>query len=313
MRVMVTGCAGFIGSTLSQRLLHQGFDVVGVDCLLNASYSSAVKRQALDQLNEMRGFKGFQADIRNDLPDEAWDGISAVVNLAAMPGLLKSWEDFETYNSCNFVGVHRLLERVRSVDLEHFVQISTSSVYGSLARGSYDGALEPISPYGVTKLAGERLVAAYGVSYGLPYSILRYFSVYGPRQRPDMAYHIIAERILDHRPVLIFGDGQQSRANTYVDDAVRATIATLTVGATQSTMDISGGSQITLLQAISELERALGQEAELKFAERRRGDQLHTCGDTARAKATLGYEPRVKPAEGLAAQAEWHRRKRFAR
>lgn len=307
MRVMVTGCAGFIGSALSQRLLSEGFDVVGVDCFLSESYSAETKQKALEPLRGISGFTFVDADIREDLPEAAWDGISAVINLAAMPGLKKSWDHFETYNGCNFVGVHRLLEKTRRIGLEHFIQVSTSSVYGQFATGSEDDTLEPISPYGVTKLAGERLVAAYGSSYGLPYSILRYFSVYGPGQRPDMAFHIIAESILDELPVTVFGDGNQSRANTYVDDAVRAAIAALTFGPTGNAINIAGAYELTLLEAISELETALGRKAVLRFEERRRGDQLHTRGDTKRARATLAYEPQVKPSEGLAAQAEWHR------
>ncbi|MDA9802805.1 GDP-mannose 4,6-dehydratase [bacterium] len=307
---MITGCAGFIGSALAQRLLEEGFEIVGVDCFLDLSYSAETKQEAFTRLEGIKGFFAVRADIRDDLPDKAWDGVSAVVNLAAMPGLSKSWEDFDVYNGCNFVAVNRLLEKAKEVGLEHFIQISTSSVYGQLALGSENDALEPISPYGVTKLAGERLVAAYGRSYGLAFTILRYFSVYGPGQRPDMAYHIIAERILNRVPVTVFGDGSQSRSNTFIDDAVRATIAALAVGPTSTTMNIAGGREVTLLEAIEHLERALGQQAIVRFDEPRRGDQLHTRGDTSRAKTVLGYEPQIEPAEGLAAQAEWHMRKR---
>ena len=311
MRVIVTGCAGFIGSSLAHRLLEDGVDVVGIDCFLEESYSVSAKRQALSRLDGKSGFEFFPVDIREPLPNEAWDGVSVVVNLAAMPGLSRSWVDFDTYNECNFIGVHQLLEQARQRDVDHFIQASTSSVYGQLATGAESDSLDPISPYGVTKLAGERLVAAYGNSYELPYSILRYFSVYGPWQRPDMAFHIISERILSDETVTVFGDGNQSRSNTFVDDAVAAATLALKIGPSRVAMNIAGGQEVTLLHAINELEIALGKSARIEFQTARRGDQVRTSGDINLAKLTLGYEPSVLPSDGLAAQAEWHLQKRL--
>ena len=311
MRVIVTGCAGFIGSSLTYRLLQNGIDVVGIDCFLKESYPVSAKRQSLSRLHGKPGFDFFPADIREDLPNDVWDGVSAVVNLAAMPGLSKSWVDFDTYNGCNFIGVHRLLEQARQRNIEHFVQASTSSVYGELATGGESDPLDPISPYGVTKLAGERLVAAYGNSYEMPFTILRFFSVYGPWQRPDMAFHIIAERILSDETVTVFGDGNQSRSNTFVDDAVAAITLALKTGPSGVAMNIAGGQEVTLLHAINQLEIALGKSAKIEFQAARRGDQVRTSGDINLAKLTLGYEPSVLPSHGLAAQAEWHLHKRL--
>lgn len=306
MRVMVTGAAGFIGSHLVRELAERGIEVVGVDCYLPDSYDAEVKRAAGEAVASLPHVTMVEADIRDPLPGSVWSGVTDVVNLAAMPGLVKSWDDFDLYQSCNLTGVHRLLEGAMAQGIDHFVQISTSSVYGSLATGSEDDPLRPISPYGVTKLAGERLTAAYGASFDVPYTALRYFSVFGPGQRPDMAYHIVCERILDEQPVPIFGDGLQSRSNTYVMDIVRATVLALEVGPTNETMNIAGGETVSLLDAVRILEDELGRPARLEFGPARPGDQRHTQGDTTKAERLLGYRAEVPVEEGLRRQARWH-------
>jgi UDP-glucuronate 4-epimerase len=310
MRVMVTGAAGFIGSHLVRELDRSGVPVVGVDCFLADSYDPAVKRDVGARLAELPNVTMVEADIRDPLPASTWSGVTAVVNLAAMPGLIKSWDDFDLYQSCNLTGVHRLLEGAMSAGIDHFIQISTSSVYGSLATGSEEDPLRPISPYGVTKLAGERLTAAYGASFGVPYSALRYFSVFGPGQRPDMAYHIVCEKLLDDEPITIFGDGLQSRSNTYVHDIVRATVLALEAGPTNETMNIAGGETISLLDAVRILEDELGRSARLEFAAARPGDQRHTQGNTEKAERLLGYRAAMPVEEGLRLQAQWHRSRR---
>jgi UDP-glucuronate 4-epimerase len=306
VRVLVTGAAGFIGTHLCRVLDARGIDVVGVDCLLPDSYSADIKRENAEAVSALAHATMVIADIREDLPTSAWDGVSAVINLAAMPGLMKSWEFFDLYQSCNLTGVHRLVEQGLDRGIEHFVQISTSSVYGTLATGSEDDPLQPISPYGVTKLAGERLVAAYGASRGLPYTVLRYFSVYGPGQRPDMAYHIICERLLDGEEIPIFGDGQQTRSNTYVADIVEGTVRALLAEPSNATMNIAGGDTLSLLDAVAVLEESLGRSARLAFHPPRPGDQRHTRGDVSRAHELIGYQARTPVREGLTAQAAWH-------
>ena len=306
MRVMVTGAAGFIGSHLCRALSARGIDVVGLDCFLDDSYDASIKRRAAAALYSSFGIDVMECDIRADLPSAAWDGIDTVVNLAAMPGLMKSWQDFDLYSNCNVGGVNRLLLQARSRGISHFVQVSTSSVYGSTATGGEGDPLNPISPYGVTKLAGERLVAAYGATFGLPYSILRYFSVYGPGQRPDMAFHIFAERILSGEPIVVYGDGRQSRSNTYVGDVVDATVSCVLGSGLMRPVNIAGGEVIELLDAIALLEEMLGSRAILEFQPARPGDQRHTNGDTTLARELLAYQPVTTVGEGLLAQAEWH-------
>lgn len=310
MRVLVTGAAGFIGSHLCRALNASGIDVVGIDCFLDDSYDASVKRAAAASLNAACGIDVMSCDIRVDLPPVAWEGIDTVVNLAAMPGLMKSWQDFDLYSSCNVGGVNRLLLEARARGVSHFIQVSTSSVYGTTATGGESDPLNPVSPYGVTKLAGERLVAAYGAAFGMPYSILRYFSVYGPGQRPDMAYHIFADRILSGKPIIVYGDGRQSRSNTYVGDVVAATVACVQGGSLMRPVNIAGGEVIELLDAIQLLEEMLGSRALIEFQPARPGDQLHTNGDSSLAKKLLGYQPATGVREGLLAQAEWHLRMR---
>jgi len=306
VRVLVAGAAGFIGTHLCRALDAQGIDVVGIDCFLPDSYAAEVKRANADELDVLPRVEVVVADIREPLPRSALDGVTSIVNLAAMPGLMKSWDDFDLYESCNVTGVHRLIEDAVRLDVEHFVQVSTSSVYGTFATGSETDPLTPISPYGVTKLAGEKLVAAYGASRGLPFSVLRYFSVYGPGQRPDMAYHIICERLLADEEITIFGDGAQSRSNTYVSDVVDGTVRALLAPADGATMNIAGGETVTLLEAVAMLGEAVGRAPRLAFEPARPGDQRHTRGDASLAERLIGYRATTHVREGLRAQAEWH-------
>lgn len=305
-RVIVTGAAGFIGSHVCRRLDGIGIDVVGVDCFLPDLYDAGIKRQNAQELRTLRHVSMVEADIREALPVGTFDGVDVVVNLAAMPGLVKSWQDFDLYSSCNFHGVDRLVRQSMDHRVAHFIQISTSSVYGALATGAETDALNPVSPYGVTKLAGEKLVGAYGATQGLPYTVLRYFSVYGPGQRPDMAYHIICERLLADREIPIFGDGLQSRSNTYVADVVDATVGAVLSKPQNATMNVAGGESITLLGAVEAIEAALGRTARLDFQPARLGDQRHTLGDATLASSLLDWRATTGVLDGLRAQAEWH-------
>ena len=306
MKVLVTGAAGFIGSHLCRELHSLGYEIVGVDCYLRDSYDARVKRLNASSLQALPNFRMVEADIRSPLPGWVFDETSTIVNLAAMPGLTKSWQDFDLYSSCNLTGVDRLVRQALSRNINHFIQISTSSVYGALARGSETDPLNPVSPYGVTKLAGEKLVAAYGFTHELPFTILRYFSVYGPGQRPDMAYHIICEKLLADEPITVFGDGLQSRSNTHVLDVVQATVSAIRVGPSGEAMNICGGESITLLGAVEVLEQAMDRKARLRFQPPRPGDQLHTHGDASRASALLDFQANVSVEVGLRSQALWH-------
>jgi nucleoside-diphosphate-sugar epimerase len=224
---LVTGAAGFIGSHLREHLLTQGHTVLEIDAFRPA-YPRAVKEANLATPRQHPAFHFIPLDLRCDPLDKSLDGVEAVFHLAAMPGLVNSWIDFDLYPSCNLTATQRLLEGVcRRPGLTKFIYASTSSVYGRYASGDEALPLRPISPYGVTKLAAETLCRAYAEELGLPLVILRYFSVYGPRQRPDMGHHRFIQGLLLRQPVIVYGDGLQVRGNTYVDDCVRATALAL--------------------------------------------------------------------------------------
>ncbi len=305
MRIVVTGAAGFIGSTLSDRLVADGHEVVGLDAFI-PYYPRPVKEGNLEGLVEHPRFRFGEVDLRRD-PLEPWlDGADAVIHEAAMAGLMRSWDDLELYASCNLLATNRLVEAMLAVGTTRLLLASTSSVYGLEATGDEDAPLEPVSPYGVTKLAAEKLVLAHARRSDLAPTIIRYFSVYGPRQRPDMAYHKFAEAMLDGRPITVFGDGRQTRSNTYVDDAVEGTIRALERGAVGGVYNIGGGRTIELLEAIRLIGEHLGVEPVVHHEATRPGDQRHTGADIGRARSELGFDPRVDPADGLARQVAWH-------
>jgi nucleoside-diphosphate-sugar epimerase len=290
MRIVVTGVAGFIGSNLAEALIDRGHEVVGLDAFIDY-YPKAVKQANLAGLAETPAFRFGEIDLRTDDLDPWLEGADAIVHEAAMAGLMRSWTDLELYASCNILASNRLIEAARRAGARRLVFASTSSVYGTEAVGDEDRPLEPSSPYGITKLAAEKLVLAHTALNGLPATIVRYFSIYGPRQRPDMAYHRFIEAMLDGQPITVYGDGEQTRSNTYIDDAVTGTILALERG------EIGGH---------------LGVEPIVVREPARPGDQRHTSADVSRARLALGYEPRVEPSEGLARQVDWHRARRGA-
>src|SRR5438552_3191300 len=228
MKCLITGAAGFIGSHLCERLLRDGHEVVGLDAFI-PYYPRAVKERNLSEARAQPRFRFAEADLRRDPLEGLVDGAEAVFHLAAMPGLTRSWVDFDGYASCNIQATERLLQAIRRAAprLRRLVYASTSSVYGRFASGDEALPTRPISPYGVTKLAAEHLCRACAEAYGLPLVVLRYFSVYGPRQRPEMGYFKFVDALLRGRPITVFGDGQQVRGNTYVEDCVAATTAAL--------------------------------------------------------------------------------------
>jgi nucleoside-diphosphate-sugar epimerase len=312
MRVLVTGAAGFVGSHLAEALIASGHDVVGLDAFVEY-YPRAVKESNLASLRTEPRFSFLEADLREDDLMPALDGVDAVIHAAAMAGLPRSWTEFRSYMDCNLLATQRLLDAARSANLRRFVHISTSSVYGRDAVGDETTPTRPVSPYGVTKLAAENLVLAFVDSFAFPATILRYFSIFGPRQRPDMAYHIFIEALLDGRPLTVFGDGGQTRTNTYVADAVTATIAAIDAGAVGEIYNIGGGEPITLNEAIRVIGDAVGVIPTIRHAPPRLGDQRHTQADTAKARAAFGFRPTVGPAAGLQAQADWQRALRTGR
>lgn len=307
MRVLVTGAAGFIGSEVCRQLSGDGVSVRAVDCLLPDSYSAVEKQRSWNSLAGLRDIELVDFDLRQPVDKDLLEGIDVIINEAGMPGLAKSWDEFEIYSSCNLSTVANLLSSASIGSKPHFVQISTSSVYGKDALGNESQVPLPVSPYGVTKLAAEELLKAYSRSFGVPYTILRYFSVYGPGQRPDMAYRIFINDLLQDRPVKIFGDGSQSRTNTYVADCARATIRAAFMPAKGSTYNIAGDTEATLLEALRIIENILGRKAQIEFLERRAGDQLRTVGVTDKAQREIGFKSEIRLEEGLANQVAWQK------
>jgi nucleoside-diphosphate-sugar epimerase len=309
VKVLVTGAAGFIGSTLSEKLISEGHSVVGLDGFI-PYYPRELKIANLEGLRRDPSFDFHELDLRSSDLTPAIRGVDAVVHAAATPGLARSWTEIDLYASCNVSGTQRLLQAASDARVSRFVHVSTSSVYGREAVGNEDLPLRPISPYGVTKLAAEHLVGAYRELYGLPVVILRYFSIYGPRQRPDMAYNIIVEALLDRQPITVYGDGSQSRSSTYVDDCVRGTIGALESGREGEVYNIGGGEELSLNAAIGILAGAVGAEPDLRFEPARPGDQQRTMADSTKAGRDFGFAARVAPGDGLPLQAAWQSERR---
>jgi nucleoside-diphosphate-sugar epimerase len=245
-----------------------------------------------------------EADLAS-LPD-----VDVVFHQAAQPGVRASWgREFAAYTHHNVLATQRLLERYKGSTLERFVYASSSSVYGDAEQYPTSETVlpRPFSPYGVTKLAGEHLALLYGRNFGLPVTALRYFTVYGPRQRPDMAFHRFCRAMLAGDPIPVFGDGRQSRDFTFIADAIEANVRAWRRAAPQGVYNIGGGSQVEVLEAIALLEKSLGVKAQVRFEPRPPGDPLRTRADATRLAADLDYRTTVGIADGLAAEAEWAR------
>jgi nucleoside-diphosphate-sugar epimerase len=304
MRCVVTGCAGFIGSHLCERLLAAGHAVTGIDCF-TPYYPRPVKERNLAGLRDRPHFTFRELDLSGGVPPEAVAGAEWVFHLAAMPGLTRSWTDFDLYNRHNLTATHRLLETLKGVpSLQRLVYASTSSVYGKYASGDESLPTRPSSPYGITKLAGEQLCRVYGDEFGVPVVVMRYFSVYGPRQRPEMGYHLFINAILTGKPITLTGDGLQVRGNTYIADCVEATIRA-TQATAGETFNLGGGELVTVLEVIRKLERIIGRQAVIERHPPRKGDQLATGADVTKLFRHLGWKPTTGIDEGLSRQVEW--------
>jgi nucleoside-diphosphate-sugar epimerase len=305
MTCLVTGCAGFIGSHLCERLLADGHRVVGVDCL-TAYYPRPIKERNLAAARSHPNFRFLELDLSTDPLGDAVGRAEVVFHLAAMPGLNKSWTDFDLYARHNLTATHRLLEAVKGRSLKKFVYASTSSVYGRYASGDESLPTRPSSPYGITKLAGEQLCRVHHDEYGLPAVVLRYFSVYGPRQRPDMGYHLFIDAVLRGKAITLTGDGLQVRGNTYVGDCVEATVQAADAMPGE-VFNLGGGELTTVVEVIRKIERITGKTAIIERHPPRKGDQLATGADVGKLNRYLGWKPMTGLEEGLARQVEWQR------
>lgn len=306
MRALITGVAGFIGSHLGEHLVAQGVDVRGVD-RLSDYYDPALKRANLTRLLEGPRFEYREASVNDVDPDELLSGVDVAYHLAAQPGVRSGWgSEFEVYVEDNVLSTQRLLQVARECDLERFVLASSSSVYGQSTRFP---TLEnerpaPLTPYGVTKLAAEHLCRLYFRDWGVPIVVLRYFSIFGPRQRPDMAFSRFIRAALDGEPIEIYGDGRQERDFTFVDDAVEATVAAGSRGEPGRTYNVAGGNIATLLDVIRLLERLFGDEIAIERMPEMVGEARRTGADTTAAREQLGYDPGIGLEEGLRRQIE---------
>ncbi len=308
MRALVTGCAGFIGSHLTESLLRDGSEVLGVDCF-NDNYGRAQKLHNVDAARDWNGFEFVPIDLARGSLDDLVGECDITFHLAAEPGVLPSWgQRFELYTRNNVLATQHLLEAAKRRPAQRFVYASSSSVYGQVETLPTDESVTPapFSPYGITKLSGEHLCDAYHANYDVETVVLRYFSVYGPRQRPDMAFSRFCTAALDGLPLEVLGDGAQTRDFTFVDDVVAATrTAADAPGVVGRALNIGGGSRSALNEAIELLAELSGRELEVTRRGPQRGDVRDTGADIAAARHALGYEPRVGLADGLSAQWEW--------
>ena len=307
MKALVTGVAGFIGSHLCELLLDRGGHVIGIDCFTDY-YARSIKETNLSHNKGRLGFSFVEARLQDaDLP-ALLDGVTHVFHLAAQAGVRKSWGgDFRVYTDNNVDASQRLLEACVGLPLHRFVYASSSSVYGdNVAIPMRENALpQPISPYGVTKLAAEQLCYLYHVNHGVPTSSLRYFTVYGPRQRPDMGFHRFITAAIAGDPIHLYGDGEQTRDFTFVRDAVAATAAAGDRGVPGRAYNIGGGSRVSINQVLDIIGRLAGRPLDVRREPAQKGDMRDTFADTTLARADLGFAPSVSLEEGIEAEFRW--------
>jgi UDP-glucuronate 4-epimerase len=311
MRALVTGCAGFIGSQLTEALLRDGAHVIGVDCF-NDNYQRPPKLRNLDaQSKDWEYFEFVPIDLSRGELDEIVADSDVIFHLAAEPGVRSSWgRRFERYLQNNVVATQHLLESLKPWPDKRLVFASSSSIYGDAERFPTPETVtpRPVSPYGATKLTAEHLCQLYTTNYGLDTVILRYFTVYGPRQRPDMAFHRFCRAAIENDTITVFGDGRQTRDFTYVDDVVAATIAASGADiAPGRAFNLGGGSQTSVREVLDLISELAGTELDVAYTASERGDVRDTSADTTRARNELGFAPSTSIEEGLAAEFEWMR------
>jgi UDP-glucose 4-epimerase len=307
--VVVTGVAGFIGSHLAEALVERGHEVVGIDCFTPA-YPPAEKRRNLEHLHRHPAFRLVEGDLVT-LALDAWlEGASVVFHQAAQPGVRGSWgRDFAIYVHHNVLGTQALLEACARAGVPRLVAASSSSVYGDapVYPTTEESITRPVSPYGVTKLASEHLCLAYArpAVSELSVATLRYFTVYGPRQRPDMAFRRFLKAAYADEPIVVYGDGEQTRDFTHVSDAVRANLLAMTAPVQAEAINVGGGRRVSLNETLDLVGHCTGRRLQIVRAPAQAGDARHTGADGTRAEALLGYRPEVPLEDGLAEQAVW--------
>ena len=309
MKCLVTGAAGFIGSHLSKRLLEDGYRVIGIDSFIDF-YPRWIKEKNLNSLIRNPHFEFIEADInRFDLP-LLIRNIDCIFHLAAQAGVRSSWgKNFSQYIQSNIESTQKLLEAAKMENVKKFIYASSSSVYGLCQQlpMTENSPLLPYSPYGVTKLAGENLVSLYFNNFGVPCISLRYFTVYGPGQRPDMAFHKFFKSIMGEKKISIYGNGTQTRDFTYIDDITNAHILVLKKGKEGEIYNVGGGTRIQLQEVISLIKDITGDRVKVECLDPQKGDVLHTFANIDKARIELGYSPQTTLEYGLKKEWEWLR------
>ena len=311
MRCVVTGVAGFIGSSIADRLLSLGHEVIGIDCFVDY-YPREMKEKNLESARSDNRFTFIESNLL-DLPlEQTLAGANWIFHQAAQAGVRASWgESFRIYTDNNILATQRLLEATKTSQvretLQKVVYASSSSVYGSAETLPTSEQIlpRPVSPYGVSKLAAEHLMVLYKSEFAVPTASLRYFTVYGPRQRPDMAFRKFITAALQNESIVVYGDGEQSRDFTFIRDIVGANIAAASTETIDLVFNIGGGSRVTVNQVVAMLEEILNKKIHVDYRPRAIGDAAHTSADTSRAREQLKYKPQVSLQEGLRAEAEW--------
>ncbi len=308
-KIIVTGAAGFIGSQLAESLLKQGEEVIGID-ELNDYYDPALKHKNITHLQNHSNFKLIEGDIQFLDWQTLLKDVEVVYHQAAQAGVRASWgKGFRAYTERNINATQVLLEAAKDAqNVKRLVFASTSSVYGDAETlPTHEGICpQPVSPYGITKLAAERLCGLYHKNFGVSFVALRYFTVYGPRQRPDMAFHKFFKAVLLDEAIPIYGDGQQTRDFTFISDAVAANLAAATVPqAVGEIFNIGGGSRVVLTQVLDTMEEIVGKPIKRHHIEKAMGDARHTAADVSKAQRILGYQPQISLKEGLTQEWQW--------
>ena len=306
-QALVTGAAGFIGSHLCEALIGKGWQVTGLDCFTDY-YPRAMKMANLDALRGRAGFHFIEGRIQDAPLPALLEGKTHVFHLAAQAGVRKSWgQDFRIYTEHNVEATQQLLEACVGRPLHRFVYASSSSLYGDHVQIPMQETAvpQPVSPYGVTKLAGEQLCYLYFVNHAVPTTSLRYFTVYGPRQRPDMAFHRFLRAALDGTPITLYGDGRQTRDFTFVADAVAATIAAGERGVPGRAYNVGGGARVSMNDVLDIIGRIAGKPLDVRREPAQKGDMRDTYADTALARADLGFTPSVTLEQGIEAEYRW--------
>lgn len=307
MKALVTGAAGFIGSHLSAALLDAGASITAIDCFTDY-YPRPLKEANLAAVRDRRGFTFVEAAMQDIDLKPLLDGVTHVFHLAAQAGVRKSWgRDFDVYTRNNVEATQRLLEAMVGMPIQKYVYSSSSSVYGDnvplpMREDTY---LQPLSPYGVSKLAAEHLGHLYWANHGVPAVSLRYFTVYGPRQRPDMGFQRFLTAVRDDKPITVYGDGEQTRDFTFVGDIVAANLAAADQGRPGNVYNIGGGSRVTLNHVLELIGRVTGKKVAIQREPEQKGDMRHTYADTSAARRDLGFTPKVNLESGLDQQYRW--------